>query len=104
MSYFLSFKFNKALPDTAFIEIYLDNPETAGTAILIQQNGPFEDQLVVSSQSLSGFKCKHYWAEIHIFEDSTKGTELGTHFQWIYSSYNTDKIKDIADMLRGRVC
>jgi len=104
MAYFLSFKFNKTLPETAFVQIYLENPETPGTAILIQQSAPFEESLTINSDPFTGFQCKHYWVEVHIFEDSTMGTELGTHFQWIYSNYNTAKIKDIVHMLSGRVC
>jgi len=104
MSYFFTFELLQDLPEGAVLFVYLENPEQPGTAILMQLAAPFDESLVVMSDPLGGFKCRNYWVDIHIYTDASKETELGSHTQWVASSFDSDKYKDITDILNGTAC
>lgn len=92
------------IPNGARIEIHFENPLDPTTAIVTQMDGPFSESILVTSSALKGIQCKTYWVEVHIYSDSSKTNELGSHLQWLQSNFNTDKMTDITDLFSDASC
>ena len=103
-SFSISLEIEESIPNEARIEIHFENPLDPTTAIVTQMDGPYSDSIFIMSPALQGIECKIYWVEIHIYSDASKTTELGSHLQWLKSNFNTDKMKDVGDLLSRASC
>jgi hypothetical protein len=99
ISYVLNLNRRKELPDGATLIVYFENPIDQSTAIVGTVDDPSLDSFFVQSIPLTGFKCRTYWIEVHIFSDSAMTNKVGVHLQWTRSSFDMGKITSPLDLV-----
>jgi hypothetical protein len=92
------------LPASAFLEAHFESPNDPDLALIGQRQQSTSSRLTFTTEPMAGIKCRNYYAEVHVYSDASKTTELGKHVQWIRSAFDIDRVRSQADLFDRRSC
>lgn len=89
VQYIIFLDVKKELPEDAVLEVHFQNPTDPSIADVVVMTDLPDDTIMVEGKKfpMSAFKCGNYWIDVHIYADNEAIYELGTHVQWINSSF-----------------
>ena len=75
------------LPEGAVLEIHFQNSFDPSKAFVVVVADTSDSDIYVESPNMVALKCQNYWIDVHIYPDMTSVQEIGTHVQWVNSSF-----------------
>jgi hypothetical protein len=103
-AYLISLAPEPSLPSNAYIEAHFENPrDTLSESALVGRRVP-DSSIAFETDSLTSIRCRNYYIEVHVYTDASKSVELGTHVQWIYSGFDSERVRTRSDLLDRRSC
>jgi len=98
----LTLKPAATLPTVFRVEAHFPDPgDSAGERVVSARASRRDEKIVLESPRLRGFECRNYRVGVHVFEPGDPQTPIGTHYQFIQSTIDLDKIHSAEQLLRA---
>jgi hypothetical protein len=92
------------LPSDAYLEAHFESPTDPELAITGERVPGGSNRIRFMSAPLTGIHCRDYYAEVHVYRDASRSTELGKHIQWIRSGFDLERVRGASDLVGRRTC
>ena len=98
----LTLKPAATLPMVFRVEAHFPDPgDSAGERVVSARGSRRDERVVLESPRLRGFECRNYRVAVQVFDPGDRETPIGTHFQFIQSTIDLDRVHSAEHLLQA---